>query len=127
MHFKDINSLGFIEGRWTKEIDIAEFIRLNATRYEGDESFLEGPTSATTELWNSLQELQKEERRNGGVLDMDTEIVSSMTSHKPGYLARGLEKIVGLQTDKPLKRAFMPYGGIKLAEEACKTYGYEPS
>ena len=123
----DCNKLGFKEGRWTKEIDVADFIRNNITQYDGDESFLEGPTTATNDLWRTLQDLQKEERRKGGVLDMDTEIVSSMTSHKPGYLVRGLEKIVGLQTDKPLKRAFMPYGGIKMAEEACRTYGYEPS
>lgn len=96
----------------------------------GDEKFLEGPTEATSKLWDELQKLQKEERAKGGVLDMDTDIVSTITSHKPGYICEELkdeEKIVGLQTDKPLKRAFMPFGGIRMAEEACRTYGYEPS
>lgn len=96
----------------------------------GDEKFLEGPTEATSKLWGELQKLQKEERAKGGVLDMDTDIVSTITSHKPGYICQELkdeEKIVGLQTDKPLKRAFMPFGGIRMAEEACRTYGYEPS
>ena len=115
---------GFIGGEWQDEIDPAEFIRLNYTPYEGDASFLAGATEATTALWDKLQALQKEERARGGVLDMDTDIVSSITSHKPGYLDKDLEKIVGLQTDKPLKRAFMPYGGIKMAEEALTTYGY---
>ena len=118
---------GFIGGEWQEEIDPAEFIRLNYTPYDGDESFLAGATAATTALWTKLQALQKEERAKGGVLDMDTDIVSSITSHAPGYLDRDLEKIVGLQTDKPLKRAFMPYGGIKMAEEALTTYGYTPN
>lgn len=118
---------GFIGGEWQEEIDPAEFIRLNYTPYDGDESFLAGATAATTALWTKLQTLQKEERAKGGVLDMDTDIVSSITSHAPGYLDRDLEKIVGLQTDKPLKRAFMPYGGIKMAEEALTTYGYTPN
>ena len=117
---------GFTGGDWQEEIDPAEFIRLNYTPYDGDESFLAGATAATTALWTKLQALQKEERAKGGVLDMDTAIVSSITSHAPGYLDKGLEKIVGLQTDKPLKRAFMPYGGIKMAEEALTTYGYTP-
>ncbi len=118
---------GFNGGRWEKEINVSEFIRLNYTPYDGDETFLAPATDATNKLWGELQKLQKEERAKGGVLDLDTDIVSSITSHKPGYLDKNLEKVVGLQTDKPLKRAFMPYGGIKMAEEACTTYGYTPS
>lgn len=121
---------GFKGRLWQEEINIRDFIMENFTEYKGDESFLEGPTDATNTLWGKLSALQKEERRKGGVLDMDTEIVSTITSHKPGYIdesTKDLEKIVGLQTDKPLKRAFMPFGGIKMAEEACKTYGYTPS
>ena len=104
-------------------------IQNNYTPYDGDESFLAGPADSTNKLWGKLQELQKEERAKGGVLDMDTHIVSGITSHEPGYIdpeLKDLEKIVGLQTDKPLKRAFMPFGGIKMAEEACTTYGYTP-
>ncbi len=119
------------EGRiWKEEVNTRDFIQKNYTPYDGDSSFLAGPTDATDKLWGKLQELQKEERAKGGVLDMDTEIVSTLTSHKPGYICeeyRDLEKVVGLQTDKPLKRAFMPFGGIKMAEDACKTNGYEPS
>lgn len=118
---------GFNGGRWEKEINVSEFIRVNYTPYDGDASFLAPATEATNTLWNELQALQREERAKGGVLDMDTDIVSSITSHAPGYLDKNLEKVVGLQTDKPLKRAFMPYGGIKMAEEACTTYGYTPS
>ena len=118
---------GFTGGRWTKDVNVREFIRLNYTPYDGDASFLAEASESTDKLWGKLQELQKEERAKGGVLDMDTEIASSITSHEPGYLDKDLEKIVGLQTDKPLKRAFMPYGGIKMAEEACTTYGYTPS
>ncbi len=117
---------GFAGWRWTKEIHVAEFIRANYTPYEGDATFLAPATSATNTLWNQLQALQREERAKGGVLDMDTAIASTLTSHAPGYLDKDLEQIVGLQTDKPLKRAFMPYGGIKMAEEACTTYGYTP-
>ena len=117
------------EGRlWKEEINVRQFIQDNYTPYEGDESFLEGPTEATNKLWGALQKLQKEERAKGGVLDMDTKIVSSITSHGAGYIdesLKDLEKVVGLQTDKPLKRAFMPYGGIKMAVQACETYGYE--
>ena len=117
------------EGRlWKEEINVRQFIQDNYTPYEGDESFLEGPTEATDKLWGALQKLQKEERAKGGVLDMDTKIVSSITSHDAGYIdesLKDLEKVVGLQTDKPLKRAFMPYGGIKMAVQACETYGYE--
>lgn len=121
---------GFKGRKWMEEINTRDFIQNNYTPYDGDESFLTGPTEATNKLWGKLKELQKEERAKGGVLNMDTEIVSTITSHKPGYLdesMKDLEKIVGLQTDKPLKRAFMPFGGIKMAEEACKTYGYTPS
>ena len=118
---------GFKGGRWEKEINVAEFVRLNYRPYDGDEKFLAPATEATEKLWTKLQDLQKEERAKGGVLDMDTAVVSSITSHAPGYLDKSLEKIVGLQTDKPLKRAFMPYGGIKMAEEALTTYGYTPN
>ena len=120
---------GFHDGHWSKEIDVRDFIQNNYTPYEGDVSFLKGPTKATKELWNKVQALQKEERARGGVLDMETKVVSSITAYGAAYIdeaTKGEEKIVGLQTDKPLKRAFMPYGGIKMAEEACKTYGYEP-
>ncbi len=117
---------GFTPGKWTQSIDVRNFIQNNYTAYEGDKSFLEGPTDATNKLWDELQELFKESRAKGGVLDMDTNIVSSITSHKPGYLDKDLEKIVGLQTDKPLKRAFMPFGGIKMAEGALENYGYTP-
>ncbi len=121
---------GFKGRKWMEEINTRDFIQNNYTPYDGDESFLAGPTEATDKLWGKLKELQKEERAKGGVLDMDTEIVSTITSHKPGYLdesMKELETVVGLQTDKPLKRAFMPFGGIKMAEEACTTYGYTPS
>ena len=119
------------EGRlWREEINVRDFIQKNYTPYNGDESFLAGPTRATDLLWGELSKLQKEERARGGVLDMDTDIVSTLTSHGPGYISeqyKDLEKVVGLQTDKPLKRAFMPFGGIKMAEEACTTYGYTPA
>ena len=118
---------GFVGGHWEKEVNVREFIRLNYTPYEGGPEFLADATEATDRLWAQLQDLQKQERAKGGVLDMDTDIVSGITSHMPGYLDKPLEKVVGLQTDKPLKRAFMPYGGIKMAEEACTTYGYTPS
>ena len=120
---------GFKGEIWRREINTRDFIQNNYTPYEGDESFLEGPAESTDKLWGKLQQLQKEERAKGGVLDMDTHIVSGITSHEPGYIdpeLKDLEKIVGLQTDKPLKRAFMPFGGIKMAEEACTTYGYTP-
>lgn len=119
------------EGRiWKEEVNVRDFIQKNYTPYDGDESFLAGPTEATDKLWGALQQLQKAERAKGGVLDMETEVVSSLTSYGPGYIdenLKDLEQIVGLQTDKPLKRAFMPYGGIKMAEQACTTYGYQPS
>ena len=118
---------GFKGSKWQDEVDVRDFIQNNYKPYNGDESFLEGPTESTNTLWTELQELQKEERAKGGVLDMETEVVSSLTAYSPGYLDKDLEKVVGLQTDKPLKRAFMPYGGIRMSEEACETYGYKPS
>lgn len=118
---------GFKGGKWQDEVDVRGFIQNNYKPYDGDESFLEGPTESTNTLWAELQKLQKEERAKGGVLDMETEVVSSLTAYGPGYLDKDLEKVVGLQTDKPLKRAFMPYGGIRMSEEACETYGYKPS
>ena len=121
---------GFTGTKWLDEVNMRQFIQDNYESYDGDASFLEEPTAATNKLWGMLKELQKQERAKNGVLDMETEVVSSMTAYGPGYIGEGtkdLEKIVGLQTDKPLKRAFMPYGGIKMAEQACTTYGYEPS
>ena len=121
---------GFKGRLWKEEINVRDFIQNNYKPYDGDESFLEGPTEATNKLWGRLQELQKEERAKGGVLDMETEVVAGLTAYGPGYIdesMKDLEQIVGLQTDKPLKRAFMPYGGIKMAEESCKNYGYEPN
>ena len=110
--------------QWKEEINLRDFIQNNYTQYDGDESFLVGPTEATDTLWGELQQLQKEERAKNGVLDMETEVVSGLTAYGPGYIndkTKDLEKVVGLQTDKPLKRAFMPYGGIKMAEQACTT------
>jgi formate C-acetyltransferase len=121
---------GFVGRQWKEEINVRDFIQKNYTPYEGDESFLAGPTEATDKLWGALQKLQKEERAKGGVLDMDTDIVSSLTSHGPGYIdesLKDLEQVVGLQTDKPLKRAFMPYGGITMAKQSCEMYGYTPN
>ena len=121
---------GFSGKNWKNSVDVRDFIQENYTPYDGDESFLEGPTEATDKLWGRLQELQKEERAKGGVLDMETEVVSGLTAYGPGYIdesMKDLEKVVGLQTDKPLKRAFMPYGGINMAVKACTTYGYEPN
>ena len=121
---------GLVGQRWKEEVNVRMFIQKNYKPYDGDKSFLVGPTAATTKLWNEVQELQKQEIAKGGVLDMDTDVVSTLTSHQAGYIGEGtkdLEKIVGLQTDKPLKRAFMPFGGIKMAEESCKNYGYTPS
>ena len=120
---------GFDGSLWKEEVNVRDFIQKNYKPYDGDEHFLAGPTEATNKLWGVLQGLQKEERAKGGVLDMDTKIVSGITAHEPGYISedlKDLEAVVGLQTDKPLKRAFMPYGGIKMAEQACTTYGYEP-
>jgi len=121
---------GFAGRKWKQQIDVRDFIQNNYTPFDGDESFLAGPTEATDKLWGALQKLQKEERAKGGVLDMDTEIVSSIVSHKPGYIdesLKDLEQVVGLQTDKPLKRAFMPFGGIRMAEQSCEMYGYTPN
>ncbi|MCI6380789.1 MAG: formate C-acetyltransferase [Faecalicoccus sp.] len=121
---------GFKGNKWQEEVNVRDFIQNNYEPYDGDEAFLADPTEATNTLWYALQKLQKEERAKGGVLDMETEVVSSLTSYGPGYIdenLKDLEQIVGLQTDKPLKRAFMPYGGIRMSVEACETYGYTPS
>ena len=121
---------GFEGNIWKRECNVRDFIQKNYTPYDGDESFLAEPTEATNKLWGRLQELQKQEREKGGVLDEETEVVSSLTAYGPGYIdesMKNLEQVVGLQTDKPLKRAFMPYGGIKMAEEACEMYGYHPN
>ena len=119
---------GFTGRKWKEDINVREFIQSNYTMYDGDEGFLAPPTEATDKLWGRLQELQKEERARGGVLECETEVVSSLTAYGPGYIdesMKELEQVVGLQTDKPLKRAFMPYGGIKMAEQAASTYGYQ--
>ena len=119
---------GFKGNKWKQEINVRDFIQKNYTPYDGDESFLAGTTEATDKLWGRLQELYKEQRAKGGVLDCETEIVSSLTAYGPGYIdesLKDLEKIVGLQTDKPLKRAFMPFGGIKMAQQAAESYGYK--
>jgi len=126
----DFNEWKGFSGRiWKMEVNVRDFIQKNYTPYDGDASFLADSTDATNRLWDKLQQLQKEERAKGGVLDMDTNIVSTITSHAPGYIdesMKDLEKVVGLQTDKPLKRAFMPFGGIKMAMKACETNGYTP-
>ena len=121
---------GFKGTHWVDEIDVRDFVQNNYTQYNGDESFLAPATENTDKLWGILQDLQKQERAKGGVLDMETEVVSGINAYGPAYIAEGtkdLEKVVGLQTDKPLKRAFMPYGGIRMAQEACTTYGYTPN
>ena len=115
---------GFEEGTWVKEINVRSFIKHNFTPYDGDDSFLEGPTADTVDLWAKVLDLLKQEREAGGVLDMDTKVISTITSHGPGYIDKNKEKIVGLQTDKPLKRALMPAGGIRMAEKACADNGY---
>ena len=115
---------GFSGAMWKREINVRDFIQNNYTPYNGDSQFLAGPTDATKKLWNRLTVLQKKERENGGVLECETEVVSGLTAYGAGYIdekLKDLEKVVGLQTDKPLKRAFMPYGGIRMAEEACTT------
>lgn len=123
---ENINTeIEFKSGRWQQEINVRDFIQKNYTLYEGDASFLEGPTEATTKLWQTCCDLLKKERENGGVIDMDTEIVSTITSHSAGYIDKELEKIVGFQTDAPLKRSMQPFGGIRMAEAACKSYGYK--
>ena len=116
---------GFVKGVWQREINVSDFIQKNYTPYDGDDSFLAGPTNATNELWAQVMELSKQEREAGGVLDMDTKIISTITSHGAGYLDKNKEKIVGLQTDKPFKRSLQPYGGIRMAVKACKDNGYE--
>ena len=115
---------GFQRGSWEEEINVRDFIQKNYTPYDGDDSFLEGPTQDTTDLWNEVLELSKQEREAGGVLDMDTKIISTITSHGPGYLDKNKEKIVGFQTDKPFKRSLQPYGGIRMAVKACEDNGY---
>ena len=115
----------FVGGKWQSEINVRDFIQKNYTPYDGDSSFLAGPTAATTKLWEECCELFKKERENGGVLDMDTKIVSTITSHGAGYIDKELETIVGVQTDAPLKRSLQPFGGIRMAETSCKSYGYE--
>ena len=122
---KQSSTTDFVGGKWQSEINVRDFIQKNYTPYDGDSSFLAGPTEATTKLWEECCDLFKKERENGGVLDMDTKIVSTITSHGAGYIDKDLETIVGLQTDKPLKRSLQPFGGIRMAETSCKSYGYE--
>ena len=117
--------MNFKPGKWQTEINVRDFIQKNYTPYDGDSSFLAGPTEATTKLWEKCCDLFKQERDNGGVLDMDTKVVSTIVSHGAGYIDKDLETIVGLQTDKPLKRSLQPFGGIRMAETSCKSYGYE--
>ncbi|MDN3019322.1 formate C-acetyltransferase [Paenibacillus sp. BSR1-1] len=116
---------GFTKGVWTKEVNVRDFILKNYTQYEGNDSFLTGATESTKQLWAQVMELTKQERENGGVLEMDTETVSSITSHGPGYLDEELEKVVGVQTDKPFNRSMQPFGGIRMAKAACEAYGYQ--
>ncbi|HOM02091.1 MAG TPA: formate C-acetyltransferase [Acetivibrio sp.] len=115
---------GFNEGNWCREIDVRDFIIRNYTPYEGDDSFLVGPTEKTRKLWEKVSELLKKERENGGVLDVDTHTISTITSHKPGYIDRNLEVVVGLQTDEPLKRAIMPFGGMRMVVKGAEAYGH---
>ena len=122
---KESSTIDFVGGKWQTEINVRDFIQKNYTPYEGDASFLAAPTSATTKLWEECCELFKKERENGGVLDLDTKVVSSIVSHGAGYIDKSLETIVGLQTDAPLKRSLQPFGGIRMAETSCKSYGYE--
>ena len=115
----------FKPGAWTEEINVRDFIQQNYTEYTGDDSFLAGPTAETSQLWNEICELNKKERETGGVLDADTKVVSTLTSHDAGYVNKTLEKIVGLQTDKPLKRSLQPFGGIRISQKALESYGYQ--
>ena len=115
----------FKEGIWEKEINVRDFIQKNYTPYDGDEAFLVGPTERTKELWAQVMDLSEQERQKGGVLDMDTKIISTITSHGPGYLDKDKETIVGFQTDKPFKRSLQPYGGIRMAIKACEENGYQ--
>ncbi|HBE87066.1 MAG TPA: formate acetyltransferase, partial [Lachnoclostridium sp.] len=114
----------FTGGVWEREINVRDFIQKNYTPYDGDDSFLAGPTTATNALWAQVMDLSKQEREAGGVLDMDTKTISTITSHGPGYLDKEKETIVGFQTDKPFKRSLQPYGGIRMAEKACADNGY---
>ncbi len=121
-----INSLARIKnGRWNRHVDVREFIQLNYTLYEGNDSFLAGPTEATSKLWEQVMQLSKEERERGGMWDMDTKVASTITSHDAGYLDKDLETIVGVQTEKPFKRSMQPFGGIRMAKAACEAYGYD--
>ena len=115
----------FNHGKWNNEIDVRDFIQINYTPYDGDESFLEGPTDRTLKLWEKVSLLMEKERKCGGVLDIDTKTISTITSHQPGYIDKELETIVGLQTDQPLKRAIMPFGGIRMVHNSLKAYGRE--
>ena len=115
---------GFIGGEWEREVNVRDFIQKNYHPYDGDESFLAPPTQNTKDLWDQVMELSRKEREAGGVLDMDTKVISTITSHAPGYLDKEKEKIVGVQTDKPFKRALQPYGGIRMAQKACADNGY---
>ena len=115
---------GFKKATWSNEINVRSFIRHNYTPYDGDDSFLAGPTQNTLDLWEQVMDLTRQEREAGGVLDMDTKVISTITSHGPGYLNKDKERIVGFQTEKPFKRALMPYGGIRMAEKACSDNGY---
>ena len=124
-HHLETQWQGFHPGAWVREVDVRDFILKNYTPYEGDEGFLAGPTDATAQLWDQVMELSRQEREAGGVLDMDTRIISTITSHGPGYLDKDNEKIVGFQTDKPFKRSLQPYGGIRMAQKACRDNGYE--
>ena len=116
---------GFKGGDWENAINVRDFIQQNYTPYDGNDSFLQGPTKATLDLWQQVSDLKRAEIANGGVLDMDTDIVCTITSHGAGYLNKNTEQIVGMQTDKPLKRALQPYGGIRIAMQACQKHGYE--
>ena len=115
---------GFVGGKWEREINVRDFIQKNYTPYDGDESFLAGPTQNTKDLWEMVLDLSKKEREAGGVLDMDTKVISTINSHAAGYLDKSKETIVGFQTDKPFKRSLQPYGGIRMAEKACSDNGY---
>ena len=123
MNFEEWN--GFEDGKWSNSVNVRDFIQKNYTLYEGGGDFLEGATEATSKLWAQVAELSKKEIEAGGVLDMDTKVVSTITSHGAGYIDKDLEQIVGLQTDKPFKRSLQPFGGIRMAQNACKAYGYE--
>ena len=118
---------GFVKGEWNNSINVRDFINLNYTPYDGDASFLQGPTERTKRVSNRLQELLREEYEKGGVLDVDTETVQTILAFDPGYVIKEDDIIVGLQTDAPLKRAISPFGGIRMAEQACKAYGYQMS